>query len=154
MLILAGPDSRFELDIVNYQFPNAELDGWDSEWLQVSGRVESSRGRWNFLDSCLTTFELASLATWLVARQAVGAESRIFFTEPNLSLERVLDSGGGVLRVYFSHEASPPWATSDEKMGDGFIVDIPLESINLQETTQSLTDLCEKFPVRAHPGGG
>jgi hypothetical protein len=152
MFTLIGPDSRIELDIRNYQFGNAAHDGWDSEWLQVAGRIECPRGRWKFVDPCLTTFELASLALWLRGLPHPVRQS-IEFTEPSLRFEHVNESNGGALRVHFSQEASPPWATEDERFGDGYAVQIPFESISFDEAARAVEQLCQKFPERAHRGG-
>jgi hypothetical protein len=152
MLTLIGPDSRIELDILNYQFGNPAHDGWDSEWLQVAGRVECSRGRWNFVDPCLTTFELASLASWF-REFPRPVQPSIEFTEPNLRFERVNESNGDVLRVHFSQEASPPWATESERFGDGYALQIPFASISFDEAARAVEQLCQRFPERAHRGG-
>jgi hypothetical protein len=154
MLILSGSDSRIELDIVGYQFASAKHDGWDSEWLQVSGRAESPRGRWKFNDPCLTTFELKALASWLREVPVGGPDRELSFTEPNLRFEHVEEPGGDALFVWLSQEASPPWATEVERFQEGYVLRIPFASINFVEAAEGVERLCQKYPERAHRGGG
>lgn len=151
MLTLVGPDSRIELDVHSYQFGNVARDGWDSEWLQVAGRAECPRGRWKFADPCLTTFELASLASWF--REALQAAPSIGFTEPSLRFERIEEANCGLLRVHLSQEVSPPWATEEERFGDGYALHFPLASINFNEAARAVEQLCKRFPERAHRDG-
>ena len=133
MPTLSGPDGWLELDVVGYQFASVANDGWDSEWLQVSGRAQCSRGQWKFYDPCLTTFELERLASWLRNLPAGGPDREIGFTEPNLRFEHVEEVAGNVLYIYLSQEASPPWAIDDERFGDGYALHIPFFSINFSD---------------------
>ena len=154
MLIIASDNSKFSLNAVGYQFPTTELDGWDSEWLVVSGRVECPDGTWTFRDPCLTTFELSSLADWLATRNAPGARRRIEFTEPNLSFSHNSLAGGDVLELSFAYESSPPWLTEDERLGDGYTLQIPFHCIDFIEASKSVEGLCQMFPERATRAGG
>ena len=153
MLTLSGPDSRLELDILGYQFASVAHDGWDSEWLQISGRAQCPRGRWKFADPCLTTFELQVLASWLRNLPAGGLDRELSFTEPNLRFEHVEEATGDVLYVYLSQEASPPWVTDDERFGEGYALHLPFASICFSEVADVVESLCRKFPVRANRDG-
>lgn len=154
MLTLSGPDSRIELDIFGYQFASVAHDGWDSEWLRVSGRASSPRGRWKFTDPCLTTFELKALASWLRDVPVGGPNRELGFTEPNLRFEHVEEAAGDYLYVWFAQEASPPWATDAERFGEGCFVRIPFTSISFVEAAEAVDALCLKYPERAHRDGG
>jgi hypothetical protein len=154
MLTLGGPGSRIELDIVGYQFASARCDRWDSEWLQVSGRVESPRGRWTFSDPCLTTFELKGLASWLRKLSAGDANRELGFTEPNLRFVHVEEAAGNALSVWLSQEASPPWATEAERFGEGFALQIPFVSVSFLDAAEAVERLCQKYPERANRSGG
>ena len=145
MLLLASQNARFSLNIINYQFANAELDGWDSEWLQVSGDVVCPLGSWKFLDPCLTTFELKGLAEWLTELKASRAESHIDFTEPNLRFAHLKRPDGDILELHVSHEASPPWLEPDERL-DGYSLHFPFSSINFNDAAKSVKTLYELFP--------
>ena len=154
MLELSGPDSRIELGVVGYQFVSVAHDGWDSEWLQISGRAESPRGRWRFVDPCLTTFEMKALASWLRDLAAGGPDRELTFTEPNLRFEHVEEEAGDFLYVWLSQEASPPWATEAERFGDGHALRIPFASINFAGAVQAVEKLCQEYPERAHRSDG
>ena len=153
MLTLASPDSRIELDVRNYQFANAARDGWDAQWLQISGRAQCPRGDWNFVDPCITTFELVGLASWLRQLPLHSAKRELVFTEPNLRFKHLTESTGDALLVHFSHEASPPWATESQRFQDGYALQIPFTSISFDDAAGSVEALCRKFPERAHSGG-
>ena len=154
MLKLIGPDSRIELGVVGYEFAAVTGNGWDSEWLKISGRAETPRGRWRFLDPCLTTFEMKALASWLRDLPAGGPNRELTFTEPNLRFERVDESAGEFLYVWLSQEASPPWATEAERFGGGQALRIPFASIDFVTAAQAVEDLCEEYPERAHRSDG
>jgi len=141
----------FEFAVVGYQFPDAEVDGWDSEWLRVAGVVSCDRGKWKFSDPCLTTFELKALADWLRSTPAEGSGKTIGFTEPNLSFARAdLDEG---LVISFAQECAPPSATEQEKYGDGFSLTFPIELNDCTALAMGIENILEQFPVRALPLG-
>ena len=96
--------ASFDLEILRYQFPELEHSDWDSNWLEVSGKVVTPARSWEFLDPCLLTMEAHDLANWLAAVVAdKQTDARIFFTEPNLSFELVAaDSEVIELRLYFA----------------------------------------------------
>ncbi len=142
-------DTRFELDVVGYQFPDAELDGWDSEWLRVDGVVSCDRGKWTFRDPCLTTFELKALADWLRSTPTEGSGKAIGFTETNLSFARPSLVEG--LVISFAQECAPPWATEQERYGEGFSIRFPFGLNECTALALGLEKILEKFPVRVLP---
>jgi hypothetical protein len=146
-------DARFDLDVVGYQFPDAELDGWDSEWLRVAGVVSSDRGKWKFCDPCLTTFELKALADWFRSSPEEESERAIGFTEPNLSFARAGVGLAEELVVSFAQESTPPWATEQEKYGVGFSVTFPIALNDCSALAIGIEKILEQFPVRALPTG-
>ena len=54
----------FQLDIVDYQFPEIE-DGYDANWLVVEVEVSNELGSWKKQDPCVLTWELHWLSKWL-----------------------------------------------------------------------------------------
>jgi hypothetical protein len=146
-------NARLEFDIVGYQFPNADLDGWDSEWLIVAGAVSCDRGKWKFRDPCLTTFELQALAEWLRSRTDKGSSTEIGFTEPNLSFARTGAGTTEELTISFAQESAPPWATEQEKYGNGFSLGFPIALNDCAAWADSIDKILERFPVRALPKG-
>jgi hypothetical protein len=150
VLTLIGYENTwFELDVTGYQFPNAELDGWDSEWLMVAGVASCGRGKWKFCDPCLTTFELKSLAQWLRSSPNEASTNAIGFTEPNLSFARAGTDDG--LIISFAQESTPPWATEQEKYGEGFSITFPIELNDCTALAMGIEKILERFPVRALP---
>ena len=47
-----------ELEITNYQFPEIADDDYDSNWLNIYLKVNSTFGNWQIVDPMLTTFEV------------------------------------------------------------------------------------------------
>lgn len=91
---------------------------WDANWLMIRGDIRTAGGRrWEFLDPCLTTWEVRDLSAWLRRAAVSGGAARrrrIAFTEPNLTFSfRRRRAGRACLEACFSHEALPPWAARD-----------------------------------------
>jgi hypothetical protein len=141
-------NARLELDVVGYQFPNADLDGWDSEWLIVAGAVSCDRGKWKFRDPCLTTFELQALAEWFRSLTNEGSSSDIGFTEPNLSFARTGAGTAEELVISFAQESTPPWATEQEKYGEGFSIGFPSALNDCAALAAGIDTILKQFPVR------
>lgn len=122
---LEGGYISFELEVLGYQFPETTSEPYDSEWLNIQISLHHSGGRWADwvkIDPSLETVELQWLIDWLreVASQSsvfknwrsARLESRMFFTEPNLSFEAHSDTHGEsalTLRVYLAAESIPPF---------------------------------------------
>jgi hypothetical protein len=148
---LAAPDGQsIELVITGYQFPDRQTEEYDSNWLQIEGRVQHPNGGWTFRDPCLLTYEVASLADWL-DRVGSGsdAKSSIGFLEPNLSLELLTSSPHLSIRVYFHLESRPPWAPRGHVDDDDVWVEIPVAELDFRRASQSLRDQLRRFPQRA-----
>jgi hypothetical protein len=140
-------NTRFELDVMGFQFPDAKLDGWDSEWLRVTGVVTCDRGRWKFSDPCLTTFELKALADWLRSSPNETLGKAIGFTEPNLSFSNAGRPAG--LIIAFAQECAPPWASEEEKYGEGFSLAFPIELNDCTALAMGMENILDQIPVRA-----
>lgn len=77
----------FELSIAGYQFDDtgqklSPFDGFN--WLMVKGKIVRPEKSWTFLDPCLTTTELRTLAHWFKKISESPAPRVISFMEPNL----------------------------------------------------------------------
>lgn len=151
LTFIGNGNTWFELDVVGYQFPDAELDGWDSEWLRFAGVVSCDRGKWEFSDPCLTTFELKALADWLRSSPNEASGKAIGFIEPNLSFARA--GLAEVLVISFAQESAPPWATEQEKYGEGFSIAFSIDLNNCTALAIGIEKILEQFPVRALPPG-
>ncbi|GAA5514834.1 hypothetical protein Dcar01_03595 [Deinococcus carri] len=162
---LKGWKLTFELDLVGYQFPKSENEA--SDWLKIRLVLVHGGERWEKVDPALLTFEVQWLTEWLhqVAAQAEvfrtwrsgRLTSRIFFTEPNLSLEALSGSLGGealTLRVYLAAEFLPPFVKEldamklDNDPAEAWL-DFPADAADLQQAAAALTEALTLFPVRA-----
>ena len=80
--------TSLSLTISGYQFPEIENDSHDSNWLNITGKVEHPRGSWTFVDPCMLTYELEGLSDWLesVAENSNTShhKSAVFFTPASL----------------------------------------------------------------------
>jgi hypothetical protein len=151
MLILGAPRLRFALSVEDYQFPGmvGAPGDFDPEWLRIHGRFECENGTWEFSDPCLLTSELTSLAEWLREVPVGGPKRELSFLEPNIRFEHVEGIEGDELYVWFSQEASPPWATWEEKVGNGVSICIPFADINFSVAADSVESMCKSFPEKA-----
>ena len=66
-ITLTENDKRLELDILGYEFPDAEGDYFDANWLNVGISYEDGNLSFRQIDSCLLAFELAELTETLDA---------------------------------------------------------------------------------------
>lgn len=121
-----------ELRPLRFQFPGpagAAPHDWDANWLVIRGDVRLPDERhWHFEDPCLTTWEAAELAGWLRSVAAGDVEASSFpadeehllvFTEPNLGFSLgATGEGTRQVRVHFSLEAAPSWATPPDADAD------------------------------------
>jgi hypothetical protein len=110
------------LNIVGYQFPDADDPRTRFSWHVISGAAVGGEGKWTFRWQALTCDESARLAVWLrhVADWLDSDSSRTVasppsprFTEPNLalSMDRGVAQDGATLRVGLDQEFLPPWST-------------------------------------------
>src|SRR5687768_10492609 len=92
---LRGPDQALTLNIVGYQFPDADDPRKRFSWHMIDGAAVCPQGEWTFRWQALTCDESARLSVWLrqVADWLDKDQSRTFtvpapprFTEPNLAL--------------------------------------------------------------------
>jgi hypothetical protein len=153
MFTLGESRPRIDLTVQDYQFPGMDgaRDDFDPEWLRVHGRVECEEGAWEFSDPCLLTSELVSLAAWLRGIPVGGPQRELSFLEPNIRFEHVEEAGGDKLYVWLSQEASPPWATEEERFGSGVPIRIPFAVIDFAAAAKSVESLCRRFPEKAPP---
>jgi hypothetical protein len=142
-MLLAGLNGSLRLRLMKYQFPSITDDDWDSNWLVVFGEVCLDGQVWQFEDPCLTTFEAARLADWLVCVFEGTQTGDIGFVEPNLQFDFL---GRSSVRVSFRFESGPPWAGKDDKWDEhGFEVTIGPQ---LAEAAKALRRQLIHFPER------
>lgn len=148
---LTGPDGQmFELRIVGYQYPHLETELYDSNWLQIEGKVTHPKGSWPFTDPCLLTYEVGELANWLDALAENRPSARnLGFTEPNLSFEFRETPFPKTLRIYLDMEAWPRWARGKAVESEDIWVEFPVSEEILRQAADSLRRQLEKYPQRA-----
>lgn len=121
------------LQPVSYQFGLGDSKtgpkDWDADWLVIRGEVRDGDGReWSFTDPCLTTWEAASLGTWLrgvgdgvvapVSDKDLPDAILQVFIAPNIALSLAARNAERVaVRVHLSLEALPPWFGDDDRPG-------------------------------------
>jgi hypothetical protein len=154
MLTISAKDVTLSLEVRGYQYPDTTMDGWDSEWLQIAGSAGCAKGRWQFSDPCLTTFELMKLAAWIRDVPAGGPERELEFTEPCLRFEHIERADGDVLVVRLAQEASPPWATEAERFREGVTLEFPFATVDFNNLASTVAEMCAKFPQRAGANAG
>jgi len=122
-----------------YQFGrgSAPRGDWDANWLLVRGDVcMASDETWSFHDACLTTWEAASLWSWLRAACSGNvaptdaphedSESLLAFTEPNLAFSVAsMTDEEIVLRVHLALESGPA-LPKDSEPADLYSYYVPL----------------------------
>jgi hypothetical protein len=142
-----------------YQFDLTPAVGdekdWDANWLMIHGDVRAADGRqWAFLEPCLTTWEARSLSAWLhgVAVGDGAAERRhIAFSEPNLAFSLDGHRAGRMrLRVCFSHEVLPPWASRDHDgwQAGEYVLVLDISREDLAHAANAWDLEYEQFPER------
>lgn len=125
--LCSSDGSRIDLDILGYEFPDGsddpDYDTWDANWLVVRIKLISRAEECgDFVDPCLTTWELRQLISWL---EAVGErgdrgwstsqtpiDTRLEFTEQGLvlGLEECAESQLGIM---FEFTADIPGANAE-----------------------------------------
>ncbi|NLG96567.1 MAG: hypothetical protein GX491_04320 [Chloroflexi bacterium] len=142
MKLTAG-SSSFQLTILGYQFPDAEGEQYDANWLIVRVDVESPRGSWTATDPCLLTYEAAQLAEWIEkVAQGEPVQPGMKFLEPAL-LFRLTNEGN--LRIYFSSFLRPEWAQE----GEAPFLEFPVSQVDLAAAARDLRVQIRRYPQRA-----
>ena len=147
---LESKNARLELNIVGYEFPELENEPYDSDWLNITIRVEHPRGSWTSTDPSLLTDEVERLAEWLEAvadGQSVDVEAS--FLEPNLNFVLVDSDGAKKVRVYFELESRPSWAAASWAGLADLWVEFAVVPEVLRSAAASLRSQLKRFPPRA-----
>ena len=148
MKLQAESGDAFEFAVLRYEFPDITEDRWDSNWLVVSGHVRSGEQVWQFVEPCVTTFELAELAEWLGALgSGPQRDAEYAFTEPHLKFSYVVDPEPR-LRVRFAHKIAPPWLTEFARKALGFHLEFPISEVDAQAVIEDLRRTLIEFPIR------
>lgn len=147
MIRLRDRETFFELDIQGYEFPSA-LDYDDANWLTVKIRAEDPMNSWSAKDSCLLTYELDNLRSWVkTILEEACTNPTISFLEGEIAFG--YDKNKDVLNVYLDFGFHPKGekyqydADGDKKYTLEFD-----KASNGKQILKSLDCLVEKYPER------
>ena len=111
-ITLTENNKRLELDVLCYEFPDAEGDYFDANWLNVGVVYDDGSLSFRQVDSCLLTFELEELTETLDAILE-GRESGTItdFTEPYLALSVTRTAETYAVQLRFVYDTEGKWKT-------------------------------------------
>jgi hypothetical protein len=150
--------SFFRLTILGYQYPDAEGEPYDANWLLMRVDAVGPQGAWSVADPCLLTHEVTRLADWFDAITSSGEHApAISFLEPAL-LVRIIEREGKekFLRIHFGSLVHPDWA-EEMPLADTTGVqgnprerwlDFPLADLDLPAASRSLRQQLKRYPRR------
>lgn len=137
-----------ELRITNYQFPDDDEGGWDSNWLNIYLKVDSKCGQWQTIDPSLTTLEVQELINWFnnLSENKEVKYREMLFIEPNLSFELCSLPNDRIkkVRIKFDLESRPQSATEDKE----YFVEIFADNDELKRIGRELKDELDRYPER------
>ncbi len=148
---LSTPEAYFRLTLLGYQFPDAEGEPYDANWLLVRVDAAGPRGAWSVTDPCLLTHEAAALAAWLESAPTGQAPPVISFLEPALIFRLVRSANGeDLLRIHFGSLVHPAWASEPgrPRQNPDRWLDFPLDKSNLAAAASSLRSQLREYPIR------
>jgi len=148
---LSVPGSYFRLILLGYQYPDAEGEPYDANWLLVRVDAVGPQGAWSVTDPCLLTREVASLAEWLELLPSGQADPAVSFLEPALLFRLVQREGGErFLGIHFGSLVHPAWSNEPglPLENPDLWLDFPLDELDLAAAAASLRDQLKKYPVR------
>jgi len=151
-MIFFGIDNQIvELRIINYQYPEITVGGWDSNWLNIYIKVQSRLGHWQAVDPSLTTWEVQRLINWFEALSSniQHCDSYQEFTEPNLSFELLNENVTALrmLRIKFDLELRPQTANDDID----YFVDCIVDNDVFKRLADDLKNELKNFPEKCLP---
>lgn len=151
-MTFTGIDSQtVELKIVNYQYPDINDGGWNSNWLNIFLNVKSKIGDWQTIDPSLTTWDVQRLIKWFdnLSSNLQTEYTDICFLEPNISFELLdnFDSEKKTIRIKFDLESRPQSATDDKEYSVDFIADNNELNRIVLELKKELSEYPERKPI-------
>ena len=140
-IILIENNKRLELDILGYEFPDAEGDWFDANWLNVGIRYEDGSLSFRQIDSCLLAFELEELTETLDAiLEGRETGTATDFTEPYLALSVTRMGEGYDVQARFVYDTGSPWKEVSVCQG--------MDRRALEQMNDGLKEMYARFPRR------
>ena len=140
-ITLTENDKRLELDILGYEFPDAEDDYFDANWLNVGIHYDDGSLSFRQVDSCLLSFELKELTETLDAiLEGRETGTATDFMEPYLTLSVTRKGEGYDVQSRFVYDTGSPWKE--------VCVCQEMDSRELADLNTELKKMYARFPRR------
>ncbi|MGA0559139.1 WapI family immunity protein [Larkinella sp. VNQ87] len=143
---LTGPESSFELDILDYEYSDSQYF-MDRNWLLISLKTRYKNYVCTTTAPLLSTWEIELLIKWMrsvVAQRQLSP--RLSFVEPCLGFTTsATDANGYAFGIKLDQEATPDWYNDSAKP---FWLSVNPNTDELQQAIQDLEGQLNRFPVR------
>lgn len=143
---LTGPDSSFELDILDYEYSDSQYF-MDRNWLLISLKTRYKNKQCTTTAPLLSTWEIELLIKWMrsIASQR-QLSPRLSFVEPCLGFSNSsTDVSKYSFGIKLDQEAAPDWYTDSTKP---FWLSVSPNDDELQHAITDLEKQLNLFPVR------
>ncbi len=145
---LKAEGAFFQLSLLGYQYPDAEGEPYDANWLRVRVDAAGPQGAWSAVDPCLLAEEAERLAEWLEELAEGRAIPALSFMEPALLFRRVTTEHGPGLTVHFGPLVYPPWAEQNPTTRPDLSLTFPVNAVDLKGAARELKAQLKKSPPR------
>ena len=140
-IILTENDKRLELDVLGYEFPDAEGDYFDANWLNVGICYDDGSLSFRQVDSCLLAFELEELTETLDAiLEGRETGTATDFMEPYLTLSVTRTGERFDVQARFVYDTGSPWKEVSVCQG--------MDRRALEQMNDGLKEMYARFPRR------
>ncbi|MGV3557974.1 WapI family immunity protein [Larkinella arboricola] len=144
---LTGPDSSFELNILDYEYSDSQYF-MDRNWLLVSLKTRYQNKEYTTTAPLLSTWEIELLIQWMrsvVSRRQLSP--RLSFVEPCLGFRYASsDINRYQFGIKLDQEATPDWYDDSSKP---FWLPVMPDNDELEHAIYDLEKQLNLFPVRA-----
>jgi hypothetical protein len=141
---LTGPNTYFELDILDYEYNDAK-HFLDRNWLHISLKTRFQNRESITTAPLLSTWEIEMLIKWMRAiANHCKSLTKLTFVEPCLGFSAVADEKQiQTLNIKLDCEASPDWSD-----GAPFVLLVSACPEELELAIHDLENQLQQFPVR------
>lgn len=147
-MLLKADGAFFQLTLLGYQYPDAEGEPYDANWLRVRVDAVGSQGAWSAVDPCLLAEEAERLAEWLEELHEGRATPALSFMEPALLFRRVEMENGSGLRIHFGPLVYPSWAEQNPTTRPDVSLTFAINAVDLPAAALELRAQLKKSPPR------
>ncbi|MFD1144404.1 hypothetical protein ACFQ4C_24975 [Larkinella insperata] len=143
---LTGPDSSFELNILDYEYSDSQ-HFMDRNWLLISLKTRYRNKEYTTTAPLLSTWEVELLIQWM--RSVVSQRQlspRLSFVEPCLGFQYASNEMNGYLfGIKLDQEATPDWYDDSSKP---FWLPVTPDDSELEHAITDLEKQLNIFPIR------